>query len=296
MAQTAYLYDVDRVEVLRGPQGTLFGRNTTGGLVHFVSRKPTDELEAHGTFTHGTWDQIKFEGAISGPLGDRLQGRISVLHDENDGYQLDRTTGNRGVARETTALRGQLAFNLNDEIDVLLKIHGSDSDGTPYYHKPFGLFTAPGGAPCSVEQVNAQQCFDDFGNRDQVEDPHNVALNPFTDYSLGIETLGGSAKITWQRDGWEFVSITALDSIEKKHREPTYTHPAPVPVSVDFNIESDQITQEGAPQPRDRGPHLGAGFLLLLGREGRRLHICTAAGVFEHVPSGSRSVGRIRSC
>ena len=244
VAQTAYLYDVDRVEVLRGPQGTLFGRNTTGGLVHFVSRKPTDELEAYGTFTHGTWDQIKFEGAISGPLGDRLQGRISVLHDENDGYQLDRTTGNRGVARNTTALRGQLAFNLNDEIDVLLKIHGSDSDGTPYYHKPFGLFTAPGGAPCSVEQVNAQQCFDNFGNRDQVEDPHNVALNPFTDYSLGIETLGGSAKITWQRDGWEFVSITALDSIEKKHREPTYTHPAPVPVSVDFNIESDQITQE----------------------------------------------------
>lgn len=244
VAQTAYIYDVDRVEVLRGPQGTLFGRNTTGGLVHFVSRKPTDELEAHGTFTHGTWDQIKFEGAVSGPLGDRLQGRISVLHDENDGYQLDRTTGTRGVARDTTALRGQLAFNLNDEIDVLLNIHGSDSDGTPYYHKPFGLFTAPGGTPCSFEEVRAQQCFDNFGNRDQVKDPHNVALNPFTEYWINIETLGGSAKLTWQRDGWEFVSITALDTIEKKHREPTYTHPAPLPVSVDFNIESDQISQE----------------------------------------------------
>ena len=244
VAQTAYLYDVDRVEVLRGPQGTLFGRNTTGGLVHFVSRKPTDELEAHGTFTYGRWDQIKFEGALSGPLGDRMQGRISVLHDENDGYQRDRTTGIRGVARDTTALRGQLAFEFNDEIDVLLNIHGSDSDGTPYYHKPFGLLTAPGGAPCTVEQVNAQQCFDDFGNRDQVEDLHSVALNPFTEYSLGIETLGGSAKITWQRDGWEFVSITALDTIEKKHREPTYTHPAPLPVSVDFDIESDQISQE----------------------------------------------------
>lgn len=243
IGQTTSLYDMDRVEVLRGPQGTLFGRNTTAGLVHFVTRKPTDEPEAHGTFTYGSWDRINFEGALSGPLGDSMRARISVLHNEHDGYQRDRISGDRGADRKTTALRGQLAFDINDETEVLLKMHGSDTSGGAYLYKTRG-YSTPAGERCTLDQIDALQCFDDFGNRDPVDDPHVVQVNPFTDYNLDVETLGGSAKITWQRDGWELVSITAVEWLEKKHNEPSYAAPAPVPLSAQFNIETDQVTQE----------------------------------------------------
>lgn len=243
IGQTTSLYDMDRVEVLRGPQGTLFGRNTTAGLVHFVTRKPTEEPEAHGTFTYGSWDRINFEGALSGPLGDSMRARISVLHNEHDGYQRDRISGDRGADRKTTALRGQLAIDITEEIEVLFKMHGSDTSGGAYLYKTRG-YSTPAGSRCTLDQINALQCFDDFGNRDPVDDPHVVQVNPFTDYNLDVETLGGSAKITWQRDGWELVSITAVEWLEKKHNEPSYAAPGPVPLSAQFNIETDQVTQE----------------------------------------------------
>ena len=69
-------FDIDRIEVLRGPQGTLFGRNATGGLVHVISNKPTREKEGFLELTGGEFGQIRAEGAVSGPLGDSLSGRL----------------------------------------------------------------------------------------------------------------------------------------------------------------------------------------------------------------------------
>ncbi len=63
-------FDLDRVEVLKGPQGTLFGRNATGGLVHYVSKRPTREFEAYVDTTYGSYDEIRVQSAISGPLSD----------------------------------------------------------------------------------------------------------------------------------------------------------------------------------------------------------------------------------
>ena len=62
------LFDVERVEVLKGPQGTLYGKNTTGGIVHFISRKPTDQFESYVDASVGQYSLRRFEGAISGPL------------------------------------------------------------------------------------------------------------------------------------------------------------------------------------------------------------------------------------
>ena len=82
--QVFALFDLDRVEVLKGPQGTLFGRNATGGLVHYVSRRPTESFESFVDLTYGSYDQVRLEGALGGPLSNGLSGRLSVLYNRHD--------------------------------------------------------------------------------------------------------------------------------------------------------------------------------------------------------------------
>ena len=77
-------FDIDRVEILKGPQGTLFGRNATGGLVHFIPRKPTDTLEGFIDATYGRFNQRRLEAAVGGPLGAGFSARASVLYSAHD--------------------------------------------------------------------------------------------------------------------------------------------------------------------------------------------------------------------
>ena len=77
-------FDLERVEILKGPQGTLFGRNATGGLVHFIPRKPTDQLSVDAQATYGRFNQTRLEAGIGGPLADGLTARGSVLFNRQD--------------------------------------------------------------------------------------------------------------------------------------------------------------------------------------------------------------------
>ena len=79
------LFDIERVEILRGPQGTLFGRNATAGLVHYISRAPTDEFEGYADLTYGSYDQVNFQGAVGGSLGGGLSARAAVYYNRHDG-------------------------------------------------------------------------------------------------------------------------------------------------------------------------------------------------------------------
>ena len=92
-AQTFAVYDIERVEILKGPQGTLFGRNATGGLVQYVSNKPNfDETEGYLDVTFGLFDSnadatsLRVEGAIGGPISDRVAGRVAFMTNNHDGY------------------------------------------------------------------------------------------------------------------------------------------------------------------------------------------------------------------
>ena len=82
--QTFGVFDLQRVEVLKGPQGTLFGRNATGGLVQYVVNKPTDQLDANLNGQYGSYNQVKLDGAISGPLTQTLSARASFYYNRND--------------------------------------------------------------------------------------------------------------------------------------------------------------------------------------------------------------------
>ncbi|MEQ8801515.1 MAG: TonB-dependent receptor, partial [Haliea sp.] len=80
------MYDISRAEVLRGPQGTLFGRNATGGLIHLITNKPTEELEGYLKASAGSYSSYSVQGAISGPLSDTVRARLALFHSKADGY------------------------------------------------------------------------------------------------------------------------------------------------------------------------------------------------------------------
>ena len=101
------LFDLQRVEVLRGPQGTLFGRNATGGAIQFISAKPTLDFEGYATVGAGSFNDFNMEGAISGPIRDNVQVRLSGMKDYATGYLQNITPGasDRGGSNHW-ALRG----------------------------------------------------------------------------------------------------------------------------------------------------------------------------------------------
>ncbi|MBN7797509.1 TonB-dependent receptor [Parahaliea mediterranea] len=126
------LYDLERVEVLKGPQGTLYGRNTTGGAVKFVTRKPTEEFESYLTVTGGRWSQLDIEGSISGPLSESTQGRLTFLRKSRDGYVDNTNPGYRDQGEiDLWSLRGQLQFQPAEGWDINLLVHSSKDKSDP---------------------------------------------------------------------------------------------------------------------------------------------------------------------
>jgi iron complex outermembrane receptor protein len=123
------VFDLARVEVLRGPQGTLFGRNATGGAIQFVSNKPTKELEGYATLTYGSFNQWIAEAAVSGPFSDTMQGRLSMIRNKDDGYMesIIPGVGDRG-GNDHYALRGQLAWQPSEATDVNLIVRYMKAD------------------------------------------------------------------------------------------------------------------------------------------------------------------------
>ncbi|MEP6347318.1 MAG: TonB-dependent receptor plug domain-containing protein, partial [Parasphingorhabdus sp.] len=79
-------FDIDRIEVLRGPQGTLYGRNATGGAVNIVTNRPTDVLEGNLQMTVGNYDRFRFAGALSGPLNGAIRARLAFQWEDRGGY------------------------------------------------------------------------------------------------------------------------------------------------------------------------------------------------------------------
>ena len=123
MAQGAGL-DAERVEVLKGPQGTLYGQNTTGGLVNYVSAKPTDELEAGFTGSFGRFSQADLEGYLSGPLTDTLRARAALRVQSGDGWQESATRNDTLGETEVLAGRILLDWAPSDSLSFLLNITG----------------------------------------------------------------------------------------------------------------------------------------------------------------------------
>jgi len=126
--------DVERIEVLRGPQPAYFGYNAFSGAVNFVSARPSDELEISGELTVGSDDKRKIVGSISGPLiGDTLSARLSLMYDDFDGtYDNQNPDHNQDIGgAEYKVLSTSLFFTPNDNFDAHWNIYYSDDEIDP---------------------------------------------------------------------------------------------------------------------------------------------------------------------
>lgn len=113
------IFDIERVEVLRGPQGTLYGRNATGGAINFITRKPTSEFEAELSLGTGSFNAIRANGFVSGPIaGDTLMGRISAYYAQDDGYYRNSFLDIRQMGFEEWGFRGAIRFVPADNLVV----------------------------------------------------------------------------------------------------------------------------------------------------------------------------------
>lgn len=113
------LYDIERIEILRGPQGTLYGKNTPGGAIRLVTRNPGDEIEVAANLTLGDYDRVQASAYMSGPLTENFSLGLSVLHDQRDGFVTDPLDGREYNDEYTTVARVKGVWDTSDSVQIV---------------------------------------------------------------------------------------------------------------------------------------------------------------------------------
>jgi len=188
------LFDLDRVEVLRGPQGTLFGRNTPAGIVKFETVKPSQEFDAFVRASYGTYSTTDIQAAVGGSLGGGFSARASGLYQSRSNWVNNNFPGGEDLGGyTTTAFRLQLLWEPNEKFSGLFKVHSWEvSDGTAR------IFRA------NVFNVGSSNLVDGF-QQDQ------VTLNGLN--TQEITSRGGLLRLEYDFGAATFVSVTGYESI-----------------------------------------------------------------------------------
>ncbi len=197
---TEALYDVDRIEILKGPQGTLYGKNTAGGAINIISKRPTDDFEGYVDLDYSRWETTDVTAAVSGPLTDAIKARIAGTATlQGQGYQTDIDTGEKFGKLNRGGLRALFAVRLSDAADFLLNFHYS------YDHSLPSSPSTP-----NVEALVPPEPFPTDGLLDSPPGGQLVrvgGLSPFKDEN-GDGVVG---TLNWHFAGFVLTSISAFD-------------------------------------------------------------------------------------
>lgn len=223
-------FDMDHVEVLRGPQGTLFGRNATGGAVQLQSAAPTEDFTAYVQADEGNFSEHRIEAAVSGPLGGGWLGRLSAVKDEHNGYYNNLLGRDPGDA-DGLGWRVQLAHNLGDQGKVSLIVRGShdntssspDQAAPAYPDANTGLLLPGAANPAAFAQF-CQAYFgvpvpahpvDCLSGDTATGNPFRINANRVGQFLR--TTVGASANVDWDLGFARLTSITAYGHLTKNY-------------------------------------------------------------------------------
>jgi len=259
------IFDVERVEILKGPQGDLFGRNTTGGTVNFITRRPQKEFGAGVNINYGNYNTLHTEGYITGPITENLAARVSgYITNQGRGFYENQLTGeNEGRVKEF-ALRGQLEWE-SDRTTVLVSGHYGQDNSELHPYEGVGNTDRATGTLCP-EYLNGTVEGDTPGCErgldlafvlPTVTDPINGDVpgqfqpgesDPYITqnnlrFDVDNESIGGFLRIDHDLGGHIFTSLSGFERFDRKQQEDSDGSPVDS-VQVFWNTKIDQFTQE----------------------------------------------------
>ena len=241
------MFDLARVEVLRGPQNTLFGRNTTGGAIQFTSRVPRigEDWGGYAAVNGGNHGRLDLEGALAIPLGDRWAGRVAAARfaqgDYLDNLNLNRKEG----AFERSSGRAQLLWQPGESFKALVNAHVGSFRGDSTRYKQIGLSDPanPGNSDCPYLATNTnpgngcadQTGFVDSGRYTQV---WSNSVNIFD-----VDTHGGLLRLDWELAGLTLTSLTGFEHADSKRAEDSHGGPDFI-FNFEQSSDTDQLSEE----------------------------------------------------
>jgi len=236
------LFDVERVEVLKGPQGTLYGRNNTGGAINFVTRKPEHDPSADFRIDYGTYETLEVEAAIGGGLTEDLAGRLAIhTRQRMKGFQLNSLFNQRSGEEDRLAGRALLNWTPTEDLDILVRLSGGrhDDDQWQYEHQgtqdPANVTFGPPAVLCGPALTGRRaegQCVDFFGYFDPDDDPETGQWNQGWNDVLGDDKLesifttwGTGVTINWDLPRMTLTSTTGYEKFSRNATEDSDSSP-----------------------------------------------------------------------